>query len=50
MEERERIDRILAKVSAHGMHSLTWFERRALKKATEHQRQRVEELSRIRGD
>lgn len=49
-EERDRIDQILAKVSAQGMHSLTWFERRALKKATEHQRQRDEELSRIRGD
>lgn len=50
MEERERIDRILAKVSAQGMQSLTWLERRALRKATEHQRQRDEELSRIRGE
>jgi hypothetical protein len=39
-EERERIDCILAKVSAHGMHSLSWWQRRKLKKATEHQRQR----------
>jgi Zn-dependent protease len=39
-QERQRIDQILAKVSAHGMQSLTWSERRALKKATEHQRQR----------
>lgn len=42
--ERARIDQILAKVSAHGMHSLTWLERRALHKATEHQRQRDMEL------
>lgn len=47
--ERARIDAILAKVSAHGMHSLTWFERRALRKATEHQRQRDAELARLRG-
>ncbi|HTW94017.1 MAG TPA: site-2 protease family protein [Tepidisphaeraceae bacterium] len=38
--ERSRVDAILAKVSAQGMRSLTWSERRALKKATEHQRQR----------
>jgi len=38
--ERSRVDMILAKVSAKGMQSLTWSERRALKKATEHQRQR----------
>lgn len=36
--EQARIDAILAKVSAHGMHSLTWRERRALHKATERQR------------
>lgn len=48
--ERERIDQILAKVSAHGMHSLTWLERRALRRATEHQRQRDEELTRLRGE
>jgi hypothetical protein len=46
--EREHIDAILAKVSAHGMHSLTWLERRALRKATEHQRRRDMELSRSR--
>jgi len=45
--ERQRIDAILAKVSAHGMHSLNWFERRALRKATERQRKRDLELSRI---
>jgi Zn-dependent protease len=38
--EQEQIDRILAKVSAHGMQSLSWTEKRTLKKATEHQRQR----------
>src|SRR5947207_7858209 len=36
--ERQHIDAILAKVSAHGMQSLTWREKRALRKATEHQR------------
>ena len=46
--EQERIDVILAKVSAQGMQSLTWLERRALKKATEHQRQRDGELERSR--
>ncbi len=43
--EQERIDQILAKVSAQGMASLTWSERRALKKATEHRRKRDLELS-----
>ena len=43
--EQERIDQILAKVSAHGMASLTWSERRALRKATEHRRKRDLELS-----
>ncbi|HTL30694.1 MAG TPA: site-2 protease family protein [Tepidisphaeraceae bacterium] len=42
--ERAHIDAILAKVSAHGMQSLTWLEKRALHKATEHQRQRDMEL------
>lgn len=37
-DEQQRIDAILAKVSAKGMNSLTWLEKRALKKATEHQR------------
>lgn len=44
--EQARIDAILEKVSAHGMHSLTWWERRALHKATERQRQRDLELTR----
>jgi Zn-dependent protease len=43
--EQAQIDRILAKVSAHGMQSLSWFERRALRKATERQRQREIEAS-----
>ena len=42
--EQAHVDAILAKVSAHGMHSLTWFERRALKRATERQRKRDVEL------
>ena len=46
--ERLRIDAILDKVSRHGMHSLSWWEKRALKKATEHQRQRDLELGRSR--
>ncbi|MDB5354918.1 MAG: hypothetical protein JWN24_1371 [Phycisphaerales bacterium] len=46
-ELQSRIDMILAKVSAHGMHSLTWSERRTLKKATE--RQRRTELESPRG-
>jgi len=41
--EREQIDQILAKVSSQGMESLTWREKRALHKATEHQRQRERE-------
>ena len=42
--EQARIDSILAKVSAHGMQSLTWSERRVLKKATERQRRREVEV------
>lgn len=38
--ERARVDAILAKLSAKGFQSLTWSERRALHKATEHLRQR----------
>jgi membrane associated rhomboid family serine protease len=37
--EQESIDRILAKVHDKGMNSLSWSERRALKGATERQRQ-----------
>jgi stage IV sporulation protein FB len=45
--ERERVDAILDKVAHHGMQSLNWRERRALHKATEHQRQRDAELRRV---
>lgn len=38
--ERAAIDAILAKVSAKGMQSLSWSEKRTLKRATEHWRQR----------
>jgi hypothetical protein len=44
---RDRIDAILAKVSAHGMASLTWLERRTLRKATAKQRRSELELSRF---
>jgi len=36
--EQQKIDAILAKVSAHGMQSLSWMEKRALKQATERKR------------
>lgn len=38
--EQAKIDKILAKVSAQGMHSLNFMEKRTLKTATEKQRQR----------
>ena len=44
--EQQKIDAILAKVSAKGMHSLTWFEKRALRRATERQRRRNLETAR----
>jgi Zn-dependent protease len=44
--EQVKIDAILAKVSAHGMHSLTWWEKRTLRKATARQRERDAELAR----
>jgi len=37
-EEQENIDAILAKVSASGMNSLSWSEKRTLQRATERQR------------
>ena len=46
--EQAHIDAILAKVSANGMQSLSWSEKRALRKATEHQRQRDLEGARKR--
>lgn len=48
-QEQARVDAILEKVSMHGMHSLSWWERRALRRATERQRQREMELTRNRG-
>ena len=44
-QELARIDAILDKVAKQGMQSLTWFERRALRQATERQRQRDLELT-----
>lgn len=44
--EQAQIDQILAKVSAHGMQSLSAAEKRALHKATERQRQRDLETGR----
>lgn len=46
--ERQRVDEILAKVSREGMNSLSRGERRTLRKATEHQRQRDAEMNRLR--
>ena len=37
--EQAKIDTILAKVKDKGLHSLTWWEKRTLHKATERQRQ-----------
>ncbi len=48
-DEQASIDAILAKVSAKGMNSLTWWEKRTLKRATERQRKRDVELARSRG-
>jgi hypothetical protein len=38
--EQARIDAILAKVKEKGLHSLSWWEKRTLKKATARQRER----------
>jgi Zn-dependent protease len=46
--ERQQVDAILDKVSRQGMNSLTWSERRVLRKATEHQRQRDAEIGRLK--
>ncbi|NNM87109.1 MAG: hypothetical protein HKL95_01165 [Phycisphaerae bacterium] len=40
VRDQQQIDAILAKVHEHGLHSLTWFEKRALRRATARQRQR----------
>lgn len=42
--EQEQVDRILAKVHEKGINSLNWLERRTLRKATEHQRQRERQV------
>jgi stage IV sporulation protein FB len=44
---RDRIDAILAKVSAGGMNSLSWIERRTLRKTTQQQQRRETEMSRF---
>jgi hypothetical protein len=46
--EQQKIDAILAKVSAHGIQSLSWLEKRTLKQATERQRRRDLERARLR--
>ena len=45
--ERQLLDNILVKVSAHGLNSLTWRERRILRRATEQRRKRDLELKGI---
>jgi hypothetical protein len=45
--DRKRLDSILAKVSATGLHSLTWRERRVLRIATELRRRQEMELKTI---
>jgi hypothetical protein len=42
--ERQRLDAILAKVSARGLRGLSWRERRTLRAATEQRRKREMEL------
>jgi membrane associated rhomboid family serine protease len=38
-EEEDRVDRILDKIRRRGMQSLSWWEKRFLRKASEHRRQ-----------
>ncbi len=45
-DEQREVDRILAKVSVSGVHSLTWRERRTLARATKRQQRRDRELGR----
>lgn len=48
--DRQKVDRILAKVHAKGIHSLNWFEKRALRKATEREQTRDRRIDRdLRG-
>jgi Zn-dependent protease len=44
---RDLIDAILAKVSARGLSSLSWYDRRTLRKTTDQHRRRESELSRF---
>jgi Zn-dependent protease len=48
--ERLRLDALLAKVSAKGLSSLNWRERRALRAATEKRRQTEKEMNDYLGD
>jgi membrane associated rhomboid family serine protease len=45
-DDEERVDRILDKIRKHGMGSLTWLEKRFLKKASERRREFDEQQSR----
>ena len=47
-QEQSKIDAILQKVHELGMHSLTWLEKRTLKRATQRQRQLETEETRYR--
>jgi len=44
--ERDQVDRILAKVHEHGMHSLTRAEKKILQRASERQRREEREIER----
>ena len=50
MKEREEleaeVDRILAKVHEHGLHSLTYVERQTLERATRERQKREKEFNR----
>jgi hypothetical protein len=48
--ERQRLDAILGKVSATGLPSLTWRERRVLRQATERRRKQELELKGLFAD
>jgi hypothetical protein len=48
--ERQRLDSILAKVSATGLRSLSWRERRVLRHETERRRKQEVELKQLLAD
>jgi hypothetical protein len=48
--ERHRLDMILAKVSATGLRSLSWRERRVLRHETERRRKQEMELKHLLAD